>query len=246
MELVIDVDLRAALIAHMQETEPNECVGLITKDNGYVRLQNIHEEPMYHFRVSPNDSFMAMNDDNVIAIFHTHPSGLMWPSKSDMEAQLNFRKPFVIAARHSLSKHVEIFQLGDHLLDMPLDGVEFRWNVYDCWEQIRRYFWQQRGIALRTNPREPFWFMEADGANLNLYHDFTEWGFEEFNPRETLPEPGDIILCQTDGAPVLNHAGIYVGGNKMLHHRAGRKSGSTPLHFFEQSKYIKKWVRYVG
>lgn len=247
MELEINNDLYVALVSHMMECEPKECVGLVTSSNGYVKLENIHPEPERAFKVKVNDAFRLLHDPDIIAFFHSHPGGMKCPSQADMETQINFGKPGIIAARDFQSRHVEIFQYGDHLLDMPLEGVMFRQNVYDCFEIIRRHFWQTRAMKLRQVPRDPnFWMAPLEG-NQNYYERlFGDFGFEQIDTRKMSPEPDDVILCQTDGSSVINHAGVYIGNNLMLHHRIGKRSGKTPVSFYEQSGYIRKWVRYVG
>jgi hypothetical protein len=51
---------------------------------------------------------------------------------------------------------------------------------------------------------------------------FKEAGFVDLG-LET-PEYGDAILMSLDGSPGLNHVGVYLGEQRMLHHLRGRLS----------------------
>lgn len=243
MEFPIDIYLRKAMLDHMMSDEPREVCGLVTLANEYIPCKNYATHPEMDFLMSPDDSFRLMHDPVIVAHFHSHPGGFMSASKHDMETQARIGKPFIIAARHAVSKHVEIFQLGDHLLDMPLEGLPFRYNTYDCWELLRRYFWQKHEIKLKTNPRDPYFW--ASGDDL-IGQGFKEWGFTEFDPKTTSPEVGDVQVYQTDGVKVMNHCAVYVGNNCILHHRANRKSGVSPITFYQSAGYLRKWLRYTG
>jgi proteasome lid subunit RPN8/RPN11 len=245
MEIEITQEFRKAFIEHMMSDEPNEVCGLLTLSNGYVPVENVAENRVKDFAMTPEDSLRVVSDPDVIAYCHTHPGGLMCASKSDMEVQIQIGKPMIIAARHYQTRHVEIFQVGDHLLDMPLEGVPFRYNSYDCFEEIRRYMWQKRSVKLKSLPRDMYFWMTEGGIAqnpINTLHQ--EWGFTRFNPEAIEPGIGDVLIYQTDGAKVPNHCAIYVGNNCILHHRAGKKSGISPMTFYQSAGYLRYWLRH--
>ena len=246
MELVIDEYVRKDMLDHMFEDESRECCGLLTLSKGYERAINIEESPV-DFKMDAATSFRVSNDPDVIGYFHSHPHGLMCPSKADMITQMNIGKPSIIAARDNVLKHIEIFQFGKHLLDEPLEGVQFRLSVYDCYETVRRYFYKERSITLANFPRDPMFWLYGLDVNEDLFSkQFKNVGFQEFDPEQIAPEPGDCLLYQTDGVKVINHCAVYVGNNCMLHHVMGKKSGIHPITIFRGAGWLRKWVRYVG
>jgi len=248
MEIPIDMQVRKDFIEHMIREEQaggKEACGLLTLSKGYVPIENVAVDPTLNFAMSPDDSFRVINDPDVIAYCHTHPAGMLCASKDDMANQMLVGKPMIIAGRHHETGVVEIFQVGDHLLDEPLEGKSFRFNSYDCYECGRRYYWQERKIKLLALPRNMYFWFEQPANNLFMDHMLAN-GFERFNPEQVEPEIGDAVLYQTDGALVINHCGVYVGNNLLLHHRAGRKSNKTPMTFYQGHGYLRMWLRHTG
>lgn len=246
MELPIDLYIRRAMWEHAEEgAEFNrEVCGLLTLSKGYVRSKNISEEGD-RFQFTPNVSFQILNDPDVIGYFHSHPQGALMPTKLDMEIQSQVEKPSLILAKHTDTGVWELFQFGDHLLDMPLVGQSFRLNVYDCYESVRRYMWQRRQVKLSAFPRNPYFWMEEPPNPMFDKH-FEAEGFEEFNETKTMPQPGDAVLYQTDGVKVINHCAIYIGNNCIFHHRVGKKSSISPMTMYRSAGYLRKWLRYTG
>jgi len=89
----IPKSLVAAMIAHAEETYPEECCGLLAGASGVpshlYRAQNIHDTPKIFFEMAPKEQFWAFknmrhNNLNLVAIYHSHPETPARPSQSDI------------------------------------------------------------------------------------------------------------------------------------------------------------------
>jgi len=99
--VVIPAAVRAELVAHAREEEPNEACGLIVLEDGvatrYERGRNAAASP-YRFELDVDPEVWFLEDDGVeLAVFHSHPSSPPRPSRTDVEnIGLWQGKPYVI------------------------------------------------------------------------------------------------------------------------------------------------------
>jgi proteasome lid subunit RPN8/RPN11 len=99
--VVIPAAVRAELVAHAQDEEPNEACGLLVLEGGvatrYERGRNAAESP-YRFELDIDPEVWFLEDDGVeLAVFHSHPSSPPRPSRTDVEnIGLWQGKPYVI------------------------------------------------------------------------------------------------------------------------------------------------------
>ena len=81
--------LRAALVDHARDEEPNEACGLLVFRDGvavdYVRGRNAAASP-YRFELEVDPETWFLEDDGFeLAVFHSHPSSPPKPSRTDVE-----------------------------------------------------------------------------------------------------------------------------------------------------------------
>jgi len=69
----------------------NERGGFITKDGIIVEVENIHQNKEDYFMFSCDD-LDKLDDENVLATFHTHPNKSANLSKEDYDAFVNWEK----------------------------------------------------------------------------------------------------------------------------------------------------------
>ena len=80
---------------HARAAAPDECVGLLfgqgTQVTRSVALENRSPTPRTRFFADPQDLFVALSGaeirgETLLAIYHSHPDGAAFPSKTDVAA----------------------------------------------------------------------------------------------------------------------------------------------------------------
>lgn len=196
-------------------------------------VQNVSENPEEFFELSNEDSIKVAKSDGFI---HSHPNAPAILSKADMQSQIAVGIPFGVVAvsEDSVSDSVWI---GDFLLDYPIIERPFIHGVLDCYHIVRSIFWQEKGIILPDYAREDEWWY----GDENLYLDnFEKAGFTEPQNFDKY-EKYDVVLMKV-GSQKINHAGVYMGDGKFIHHLANRVSREDNM--LPWSKMIEKVVRY--
>lgn len=87
--VVVPQEVRAALVAHAQEEDPNEACGLVVLKDGiaerYERGRNGAASP-YRFELEVAPELWFLEDDGYeLAVFHSHLSSPPRPSRTDVE-----------------------------------------------------------------------------------------------------------------------------------------------------------------
>jgi proteasome lid subunit RPN8/RPN11 len=99
--VVIPAEVRAALVAHSREEDPNEACGLVVLRDGvaerYERGRNAAASP-YRFELDVDPQLWFLEDDGFeLAVFHSHLSAPPRPSRTDVEnVGLWQGKPYLI------------------------------------------------------------------------------------------------------------------------------------------------------
>lgn len=115
-----------------------------------------------------------------------------------------------------------------HLLGRP-----FVHGETDCYSLVRDYYQSTFSISLRDYARPNDWWL-LDG--LDLYRDnFVNEGFYQVDVKTVKDiHKHDLLLIaipdprNKNKKTVPNHAAVYVGEGKILHHRLGRSSSVEP------------------
>lgn len=84
-----------------QAEEPNEACGVITPDSKVIQLPNVSPSPNSSFEIASEDLVNAMNSylerspvhpasltREHFIIFHTHPGGVVGPSRGDLRERI--------------------------------------------------------------------------------------------------------------------------------------------------------------
>lgn len=105
----------------------------------------------------------------------------------------------------------------------PLLGRPFIHGIFDCFTVVKDWFITKQGIDLFWNNQRPFgWWETQDSLYLE---NATAAGFV---PQVGVVKPGDVLTFAFGGS-VVNHAAIYLGNGKILHHLGGRFSCEQTL-----------------
>ena len=243
----------AAAQADARAKFPEESCGFIT-DGVYVVCENKSKTPLTDFEITDPRYDAAVLTGRVKAIIHSHPNGPIFPSAHDMTQQLATNVPWAII---SLNENVisKTVVWGGNIPTAPILGRPFLHGIFDCYSLIRDVFalgtegmkaqgigWPLPPIELAQFPRDDSWWK----SEQDLYGDnFKGQGFKIIQRNEA--RPGDAFLIavgDSRGNPHkrLNHAGLLVDTNMLLHHLPARNSRREPAGIWARSADI--WVRY--
>lgn len=206
------------ILTHAKETPDKEICGVVVIFKGrkrYVRCRNISEtDSSDHFVIHPEDYADAEDLGEIVSIVHSHPRTNPKPSEADLVGIEKSGLPWIIV-NPLTEQHTETYPSG---YKSPLVGRPFVHGILDCYALIRDYYAETLNIELQDMYRQDNWWHKGD----KLYRDnFTKFGFVEVTPKDIKPNDC-FIIC--NGASEPNHAAVYLGDGKMLHHVQGRLS----------------------
>lgn len=222
---------KAAIAAHAIAEYPREAVGLVTSIAGvetYVPCANYAATPTEHFVLAAEDYARAEDAGEILALVHSHPGGPARPSDADkaMCEASGIARWVIVSLGVQADGSIAIddwCEFGPTGFIAPLVGRQFAHGVHDCYAIVRDWYRLERGVVLPDFERRDDWW---DDGHSSLYLDnYREAGFEDVGHGAEL-QSGDVLLMQIrsrNGVP--NHAGVYIGDGRFLHHMHGRLSG---------------------
>jgi len=231
--------VETAIRIHAMHEYPREACGVVTA-GGYEPLENVAVDPEESFDCT--EQLQAyLEAGTALALVHSHPDGPRAPSAGDMRRQISMDIPWgIVTCTHDSADPA--FYWSDSLAPPPLIGRGFRWGPSgtdgcgDCAALVRDYYWMERSIRLPEFAREDgYWRVPGVSYRDNLITS----GFQSTD--RTQPEIGDVFLAAVRSEQP-NHAGIYVGEGKILHHLQERLSVETPVVIW--LRFMTDWMRY--
>ena len=208
------------VLEHAKAEFPRESCGVLTESGEYIPCTNI--------AASNNDFIISYEEldsiqEEIAMYIHSHPTTAPIPSESDKQGMQATRVPWGIVNP----------QTGEYREYTPetsipsLIGREFKFGSMDCYSIIRDYYKLTYNISL-INPTREDNFWEVGKSYYMEY--YTSAGFIKVDNLL----PGDVILM-TVGTSIPNHAAVYLGNEKMIHHIQNRLSS--------EDTYSGYWVK---
>lgn len=206
---------------------PEEACGLVVrcgKKLVAIECRNVDPSPRSAFTLSTEDYAAAAATGEIVACWHTHPNGDPTPSAADIEGCRASDMPWYVLG---VGRDGEHFNYAGPRAINPKGGEEldyldrpYVYGVHDCLSLVADFYRREYGITLKQRPRADKFWLQA-GTNP-LVDGYAEDGFVKLIDAE--PKRGDVFLIQT--TPLMpNHVAVYLGGDLILHHCAGRLSG---------------------
>jgi proteasome lid subunit RPN8/RPN11 len=224
-------------LAHAQAECPRETCGVLIIERGVESLVICRNVSDYddQFVIDPIDYLSASKRGDVVAIVHSHCFVSPAPSQADRVACESSRVPWHIVSVPN--GHWHTFEPNGYVA--PLVGREWAHGSLDCYGLVRDYYKQTLGVLLPDFHRSREWWDK--GENLYCLDNIISAGFTELVGLEDVREH-DVLLMQVH-SKVINHAGVYLGDDRFLHHLNQRLS-SRDLWGGYWRKHTVKIARY--
>jgi len=205
---------------HVKSEYPKEACGFIlAMPKGrarYFPAKNISETPEDDFIIDPRSYADAEDTGTIIGICHSHPNMAPTPSEADKAGCEASQKPW-----HILSwPGNQLYSWEPNGYEAPLVGRQFSYGVLDCCTLVRDFYKKELNIDFECYQGQDGWWDKGENRYLDNY---AEQGFVRVDNFKKY----DIFLIKLV-SPVPNHAAIYLGDNKILHHVHGRLSNREP------------------
>lgn len=237
--------------AHALADYPNEACGVVI-GGAYIACANVHETPAERFRIDTKEWARLTKRGKITLVVHSHPDGPLFPSEADMTGQINTNIPWAIIPTDG-ERTGEPIIWGDGAPVAPLIGRPFTHGVFDCYSLVRDIYrtgkeelarleisnsWPHEPIVMPEIPRDDCWWNKG----LDLYVDHLEpEGFKRISISDARPGDGFLTSIKSDK---LNHAGVLIDHDMIMHHLPGRLSRREPASLWGRQAAL--WVRYVG
>jgi proteasome lid subunit RPN8/RPN11 len=206
-----DTIIEAAL-AHAEECQPLESCGVVA-DGEFFPITNRATD--YDTFVMDMKEYLALAKEHVIeAIVHSHVYGPPIASDADRAMCESTGKPWLIVS-WPLGNYAVIEPSGWRA---PLIGRKWAWGTHDCFGLIRDGLKDYAGLDLPDFDRRWLWWERGEDI---ITQQFKDAGFVEVNDEW---RHCDVIGMRIWPSKVVNHLGLFLHPDVMLHQMLGRLS----------------------
>jgi proteasome lid subunit RPN8/RPN11 len=202
----------ADALKHAAACDPLECCGVIA-DGVFMPITN-NATDFDTFVMNMTEYLAIAKTHQIDAIVHSHIYAPPIPSEADKAMCEATGKPWLIIS-HPNGKWTVTEPSG---YKAPLVGRQWAYGAHDCYGCVRDGFAFFSGVTIPDFPRDWLWW--DNGENI-IVEQFAEAGFREVSGEW---RHCDVIGMQIWPAKVVNHLGLFVHPDIMLHHMFGRLS----------------------
>lgn len=203
-----------AALEHAGQCAPNESCGVIIA--GRFHPVTNRSTRFDAFCADPGELVALEREHGPYqVVVHSHVFAQPAASEADRSACETLGVPWLIVAWPS-GRHAVIEPCG---FMAPLRGREWAWRYGDCYALIRDGFKAYTGLSLPDFDRQWEWWRAGD--DLITAH-FADAGFCDLGPKAK-PQHCDVVGMRVMG-PVVNHLGLFLEPDRLLHHMMGRLS----------------------
>lgn len=219
-DFIPDIIAIAKEEALLNANPKERCGAIVASEFGpkLIECTNVADDPVQQFKISAQEWAFLNVDHDVLAVWHTHPGKSAAPTQADR----------VGIEKTGLPWHIVSWPEGGHSYTLPTGyeapytGRVFNHGIMDCYALCRDWYKREFAVDLPDDERVDDWWNKGQ----NLYLDgFEKNGFVSMDLNPGYLKRGDGILMKI-ASKVPNHAGVYTGDGRILHHRHGRLSSS--------------------
>ena len=219
-------EIKEKVREHAQSEAPREACGLIACDmkTGKVTVfpcENAAQDKLKKFHITTEEFLECRKAyGEIITVYHSHVNpelgGRVGFSHEDVEMCNECLIPFLL---YSMPEDSFEFLEPEGYKPKDIVGRPFIRGFWDCYTACRDYYKVKHGVNLR------YYFPPEDDALDDYDHfedNFEKEGFSRIDFADA--KKGDAMLFKIGKSKTINHAAIFLGGSRILHHGVGSKA----------------------
>jgi len=223
-------NLHKSIWVNAYKSFPMESCGVIV-NNEFIPCKNIADDPYKNFKIDRKVVTQSYVN-GLQAVIHSHVNR-PYLSKEDMVRGENTDVPWGVAFIEGERK-AGIYFWGKGLEVQDLIERPFVYGIYDCYSLVKDFYSVRLNIKLPPVFSDYEWWENGESLFDDL---FQEFGFTPIDKNDDYVE-GDIFMWAMR-SNVVNHIGVYMGNELILHHLNGRLSGPCDVKVWGKSaKYV--------
>ncbi|MGZ6477654.1 MAG: C40 family peptidase [Bdellovibrionales bacterium] len=211
---------------------PNEACGVIVIEKGRERLVVCKNKSIFNdqFSMDSADYAKASLMGEVIGIVHSHVNLASTPSEADkVSCEATGLEWFICSVPNGAWSE---FKPSGY--EAPLIGRTWAHGVLDCYSLVRDLYKKELKIDLIDFDREvEFW---EKGFDLYCDENFKKAGFVDVPFSDLRKYDGILMKIKSK---VINHAGVYLGDDKFIHHLMRRLSSRDVFAGYYRKHTVK-------
>lgn len=200
-------------LEHAAAVQPLEACGVVADGIFHAVPNNATDWDAF---VMDMPAYLAIAKEKKIeAIVHSHVYAPPKPSDGDRAGCENTGLPWLIVAWPT-GAHQVIEPSGWRA---PLVGRKWAWGTHDCFGTMRDGFAEYAGVTIPDFPREWLWWER--GQNI-IEDQFEQAGFVKAG--DSIWRHCDVAAMRIPPSKVINHVGLFIHPDMILHQLLGRNS----------------------